>query len=399
MAIRFRKSIKLAPGIKWNLSGGGSSFTFGPRGASINVGKRGSYLNTGIPGTGFASRAKLSSAPPPPSPMHRSVSMTCGVAEDGVLYFKDADGRSMPEHIVEVAKKQNRQVILGLIEQQCQNINEQVEALGALHHETPDARVKPRFATIPFDRNRPSPPILRRPHFLHRILGMAAKIEAKSAEARERFVAAEADYATGLAAHQRVMADIRDLIENKIYNDVAAMEQHLENSLGDVQWPRETNVSFEIGDGGATGVLDVDLPEIEDMPTKTALVPQRGLKLSVKEMSSAKVQKLYAAHVHGIVFRLLGEVFAALPNMQQVIVSGYSQRRGAADGQLHDEYLLSVRASRDTWLRIDFAHLEAVDPVQALSTFELRRDMLKNGAFRGIQPLVSDAPNAVGHLT
>lgn len=313
--------------------------------------------------------------------------MTCGVTEDGVLYFIDADGRPVPEHIVEAAKKQNRQAILGLIEQQCQNINAQVEALGALHHGVPDARVRPRFVPSGFNRDRPTPPVLRRPHFLHRLLGMAAGIETKSAKAREQFAADEAAYNAELVDHQRAMAEIRDLIEDKIYTDVDAMERHLENSLADIQWPRETDVSFEISDGGASVVLDVDLPEIEHMPTKTASVPQRGLKLSVKEMSPTKVHKLYAAHVHGIVFRLVGEVFAALPNARQVVASGYSQRRGAADGQLRDEYLLSVRVRRDDWLTIDFAHLAAVDPVEAISQFELQREMLKSGTFREIQPL------------
>lgn len=316
--------------------------------------------------------------------------MTCGITDEGVLYFNDAEGRPMPEHVVESAKKQNRQAILGLIEQQCQNINSQVEALGGLHHDLPDPNVKPRFVPVRFDRDRPKPPVQRRPHFVHRLLGMAPKIEAKNAAARARFAAAEAEYDAELSDHLHSMEDMRDLIENGIYTDVAAMEQHLENSLGDVHWPRETDVSFEIGNGGASVVLDVDLPEIEQMPTKLASVPQRGLKLSVKEMPPSKVQKLYAAHIHGVVFRLIGEVFAALPMARSVVVSGYSQRRGTADGQLRNEYLVSVRVRREDWLGIDFTHLAAVDPVEALSRFELRREMLRSGAFREIQPLSCD---------
>jgi len=46
--------------------------------------------------------------------------------------------------------------------------------------------------------------------------------------------------------------------------------------------PSETAVSFEIRDGGMTVLLDVDLPEIEDMPTKAASVPQRGLELQLE---------------------------------------------------------------------------------------------------------------------
>jgi hypothetical protein len=57
---RFRKSVKIAPGVKLNFSKSGVSGTFGVKGASVNVGKDGAYLNTGIPGTGIYDRKKLS---------------------------------------------------------------------------------------------------------------------------------------------------------------------------------------------------------------------------------------------------------------------------------------------------------------------------------------------------
>lgn len=59
MAWRYRKYIKIAPGVKMNLSKGGVSATFGGKGASVSVGKNGAYLNTGIPGTGLYNRQKL----------------------------------------------------------------------------------------------------------------------------------------------------------------------------------------------------------------------------------------------------------------------------------------------------------------------------------------------------
>jgi len=59
MAMKFRKRIKIAPGVNINLSKSGISTTVGPRGASANVGKKGAYLNTGIPGTGIYDRTKL----------------------------------------------------------------------------------------------------------------------------------------------------------------------------------------------------------------------------------------------------------------------------------------------------------------------------------------------------
>lgn len=140
MAIRFRKSIKLAPGVRWNFSGSGTSWTLGPRGASIGIGKRGTYLNTGIPGTGLFSRTKLSGGESPRSASgsrvtsaaapSTSVQMTCGITDDGTLSFTDANGNPMPERVVDAAKRQNRDAIQGLIQKKCDQINEQIEVLG-----------------------------------------------------------------------------------------------------------------------------------------------------------------------------------------------------------------------------------------------------------------------------
>ena len=57
--MRFNKRIKIAPGVKLNLSKKGVSTTVGGRGASVNVGRKGSYLNTSLPGTGLSNRTKL----------------------------------------------------------------------------------------------------------------------------------------------------------------------------------------------------------------------------------------------------------------------------------------------------------------------------------------------------
>jgi hypothetical protein len=65
MGLRFRRSLRIAPGVRLNLGSRGASVTIGKRGASINVGRRGTYLNAGIPGTGLSYREKLSDAVPP----------------------------------------------------------------------------------------------------------------------------------------------------------------------------------------------------------------------------------------------------------------------------------------------------------------------------------------------
>lgn len=59
MGFIFKKTVKIAPGIKLNFSKKGISTSIGRRGASVNVGKRGTYMNLGIPGTGVSFRNKI----------------------------------------------------------------------------------------------------------------------------------------------------------------------------------------------------------------------------------------------------------------------------------------------------------------------------------------------------
>lgn len=60
MGWNFRKSFKIAPGVRVNVSKRGiSGFTFGKRGASVSTSKRGTHANVGIPGTGLSYRKKL----------------------------------------------------------------------------------------------------------------------------------------------------------------------------------------------------------------------------------------------------------------------------------------------------------------------------------------------------
>lgn len=62
MGLRLRKSIKLAPGLKINLSKSGVSLTAGRRGASVNLSSRGTRATVGLPGTGISYSNKLGGA-------------------------------------------------------------------------------------------------------------------------------------------------------------------------------------------------------------------------------------------------------------------------------------------------------------------------------------------------
>lgn len=393
MAVRFRKSFKLAPGVRMNLSGGGLSWTLGPRGASVGIGKRGTYLNTGLPGTGLSMRQALpagdDSQPRKSAPARQKtqVSLNFSVGDDGTITFTDHAGRPVPENMVTAAKRQQGDVIMGEIHQKCAQINGQVSALGELHLDAPDPANRPSFQPAPYPVDAPRLPLPRVPGFIDGFFKSRRKRiadENAAAEAKHRVDVEE--WAAEKVRFEQAEAQKQAFLAKALGGEPDAMEAFFENVLSDIVWPRETEVSFEVRESGRRLVFDVDLPEIEEMPTKTATVPQRGYRLSVKEMGQTAVQKLYAQHVHSIAFRLIGEAFGMLPTLNEVTLSGYTQRKDKATGHTGDQYVLSVVVPRSAWVRINFADLRSLDVVEALAQFELRREMSKTGVFKPVTP-------------
>ena|GEM_PF-3754097 len=61
--MRFQKRIKIAPGVRLNVSKSGVSTTVGKKGASVNVSDKGVYSNVGLPGTGISHRQRMDGSP------------------------------------------------------------------------------------------------------------------------------------------------------------------------------------------------------------------------------------------------------------------------------------------------------------------------------------------------
>lgn len=389
MAIRFRRSIKLAPGLRMNLSGSGVSWTLGPRGTSVGIGRRGTYLNSGIPGTGLYSRQRLSdgsgSVRRAEKPRMTQMEITVSVSDDGTLTFVDSSGNPIAEHLIEIAKKQQGDKIKALIQTKCDEINDQIEALGKIHEFTtpPLPHV---FAPRVFSEPQPISPMDKVPGFFCKLFkSCVAKVEERNRSAREKYTADIRAWEQRKREHEDGQCAEKEFFDQLNAGDSKAIEECFEGVLQDIVWPQETVVAFDVPTPGTLAV-DVDLPEIEDMPNKNASAPQRGFKLSVKEMGPTQMQKLYMRHVHAVGFRIAGEAFAVSPKVDVVVLSAYSQRADKATGKVGDQYLYSTRIPRDQWLAIDFGNLANLDPVEAFSRFDLRREMSKAGVFKPIEP-------------
>jgi hypothetical protein len=216
-----------------------------------------------------------------------------------------------------------------------------------------------------------------------------AQIDLANAAAREQHAAELAEWEHARDRHDILEATRLQLFQPDAPPNPAGAQEYLAEILEQIGWPRETSASLEVDESATRVIVDIDLPEIEDMPDKSATVAARGLKLNIKERSATQRRREYMVHVHGVVFRVVGEVFAALPAVRAVAVSGYSQRTDKTTGNDSNEYLLSVRVSRAKWATLNFAGLSELDLPLCLAAFELRRKMTVTGIFTLVEPFES----------
>ena len=399
MGLRYRKSFKLAPGLRLNMSKSGFGLSVGPRGFSMSLGPSGIYRNVNLPG-GFSFRDRASGSSQRPIISRSSdsarveISVSISLEDDGTVIFKDRDGKPLPPQLQELTKKQQGETVKAWLTKECEEINQKIESLDAIHLGTPPPSQKPVYSPIPFTSDRPFLPTPKKLGILgHLFPWLKRRIEAHNATAEAEYEDRLNTWRDYKAKHEKAEADRRVLLQERLYKEPAAMQMVLEQRLEAVPWPRETIIATEISESGSAAIIGLDLPEIEDIPRKTATYGGRGWKVTIKELSDNKVTQLYMRHVHGIAFRVLGETFAALPTIQEVVVSGYSQRPNKATGQIADEYLYSVKVSREAWSTLRFDNLPAIEVTDSLSRFELRRDMTKTGRFNSVEPFATLSPD------
>ena len=67
-------------------------------------------------------------------------------------------------------------------------------------------------------------------------------------------------------------------------------EESLEEFLNTLFWSRETFISYEMDNEGKMIWVDIDLPEIEDLPQKITFIAASGQKLNIKNKAKKQLQ-------------------------------------------------------------------------------------------------------------
>lgn len=139
------------------------------------------------------------------------------------------------------------------------------------------------------------------------------------------------------------------------------------------------DIAFDDATGKVT--VDLDLPEIEDMPQNKIVVNPSG-KRSIRSKSQTNLREDYASCVCGLSMYVAGIIFNTCLKIQEVEVSGFTQRCGENSALATDQYILLIRYTREQFKEIAF---EKLTSLEIINFFKHNIDMTKSFVLKEIK--------------
>lgn len=169
MAFRFQRRIRIAPGVRVNVSKSGLGLSVGPRGYSTSIGPRGMYRNVGIPGTGLSYREKIGGSSGRTSASSGGAENGFGqvsvqIHSDGTVHFLLPDGTDAPASLVRKVREEKGEAIQRMISAAVEKFNADLSACLSIHLGTPPPSYQPLMVLTPLPE-KPSRPALRNAGF------------------------------------------------------------------------------------------------------------------------------------------------------------------------------------------------------------------------------------------
>lgn len=130
-------------------------------------------------------------------------------------------------------------------------------------------------------------------------------------------------------------------------------------------------------------LIDVDLPEIEDVVPEEELRVLKDGSLTEKKRKVADRNQLYAELVCGIAVAIAANAVCAAPTLRAATVAGRTQRAKRGSGLVEDSYVYEVKLPRALLASFDAV---AGDPLEAFRCAGARMQVNANGSLRTIAP-------------
>ena len=440
MGVRFKKQVKLTKGSKINIAKTGASISFGGKGHSLNIGKNGPTATVGIPGTGLSYRQKIGTShnnshkiekrsnPVPSSPKTQS-QIEIHMDDKGHIVMFDGQGKEITDQS-EIRKIQSTPQFAqqkAILEQQRREkieeiINESkkendtfinIYKLAPIVEDynffaTQFEQIRPReYEMIPFDVPKPTEENIREiliaeaKKNVRASIFTAAKLRKKYVDDcfDERFCQAvlewenskndyyfhvEEEKRQAQIAYQKEYDNQKTYLKSVIEGDEKIISELFDYWIESCVLPVEININYECDSINQGLLLDVDLPEIEDIPNTIMTKTDAG-NLKEKKKTQTELKKEYTTLTFGLAIFIVANVFNISPAIENVLISGYTQRRDG-DGNIKDDYIYSIKFKRESFEGID---LTKIDPKDLCLMSENRCNLTSTSLFKTIKPFES----------
>lgn len=137
--------------------------------------------------------------------------------------------------------------------------------------------------------------------------------------------------------------------------------------------PMEFFVDYAYDEENGKILVDLDLPEIEDIPDKKIVLTSTGKK-SIRLKGQTDLRSDYAHCVFGLAMYVAHLIFNISLKIQNVEISAFTQRKEKNSAVATDQYVFVVNFSRDLFTQIDFSKLSSV---QIMDLFPRHFNMTK----------------------
>lgn len=414
MGMRFRKSVKIAKGVKVNFSKSGASLSLGGRGHSVNFSGRGTRVTAGIPGSGLSYSTKVgggsstrgyssssrSSSPRPTVQLPKEIGIRMN--ERGQITIEDGNGveitdkavlrkiRSLPQFKAQIVQlEEQRKDKIDELVREAEAENERFISISALSPNVDtladfekryDELSPAEYVGAEFESPMPTESSVRdilrqeadnnvRGFFL--TVGKLRKqyVEDHFPQRYSEVITAWENEKNSFYAdqeekrHQFSIAASKECEEQKAFlraliqgND-AAVTDVFDSWIASCELPVEIFIDYEWDQSNGSLQLDVDLPEIEDLST-TKLVKTDSGNLREKKKTQTELRGEYARLVFGLAVFITANAFNVSPAVRKIVISGYTQRENK-EGQINDDYIYSIKFVREMFEHTDFSEISA----------------------------------------
>ena len=397
--MRYRKSVKICKGVKVNFSKSGASLTVGGKGASVSVGKKGTYLNTGIPGTGLYNRTKIAGGSTNKSTKKNSTRSSTSVNNNYIasqidqyldVSYEYLDEQYLDDSAFTEAYKQSCDV------HPAAAYTKMVEGMKPKEY-----KIQPFPVPMPDEKSVEA--FLREQYKSEtsksfKLLNSKAKEDAFVAskiavalnEHRNAWNEAKEDYLE-IEKQKKVQADRqykqRFLIQkehlSKLHsNDEDTVYEAVDAWLSDIEFPFEFNTDYMLE--GNKLLVDLDLPEIEDIPDRYYRRMADG-SYKLKDKAQKTIKEDYYKCVIGLAMCFVTNLFKCAIGVNTIVLSAYTQRRDSK-GIINDDYILSFEFDRDQLANMNVGDTFE-DTEKALFSFNGKCQVLSDRSFKTIEPL------------